>query len=204
MTAGGAPPARGPVAGSVRPDGRRPAPGVLRGDIEGLRAIAVMMVLLYHAGLPGVSGGFAGVDVFFVISGYLITNQLVREASTHRRISLTRFYARRARRLLPAATLVLLTTTIAGWWLLPRGRHAELGIDVLAATGYVLNWSLAARQVDYLAEDAAPSLVQHYWSLSVEEQFYVVWPLVIIANRLDDTARSFGDKLYTRDLYGRD
>ncbi|OLT19544.1 hypothetical protein BJF81_08450 [Ornithinimicrobium sp. CNJ-824] len=154
---------------------------MLRGDIEGLRAIAVMMVLLYHAGLPGVSGGFAGVDVFFVISGYLITNQLVREASTNRRISLTRFYARRARRLLPAATLVLLTTTIAGWWLLPRGRHAELGIDVLAATGYVLNWSLAARQVDYLAEDAAPSLVQHYWSLSVEEQFYVLWPLLIIA-----------------------
>ncbi|MFK5634337.1 MULTISPECIES: acyltransferase family protein [unclassified Ornithinimicrobium] len=162
--------------------GRPSSPqAVLRGDIEGLRAIAVLMVLAYHLGLPGSSGGFAGVDVFFVISGYLITNQLVREATRDGRVSLPRFYARRARRLLPAATLVLVCTSVAGWLLLPRGRHAELGTEVLAATGYVVNWLFAYREVDYLAEDADPSLVQHYWSLSVEEQFYVVWPLLIIA-----------------------
>jgi peptidoglycan/LPS O-acetylase OafA/YrhL len=139
------------------------------------------MVLAYHVGVPGSSGGFAGVDVFFVISGYLITNQLVREAQQHGRVSLPRFYARRARRLLPAATTVLVVTTVTGWFVLPRGRHEDLGAEVLAATGYVVNWLLASREVDYLAEDQSPSLVQHYWSLSVEEQFYVVWPLLIIA-----------------------
>ncbi|ANS79303.1 O-antigen acetylase [Serinicoccus hydrothermalis] len=152
----------------------------LRGDIEGLRAVAVLMVLAYHVGIPGAGGGFAGVDVFFVISGYLITGQLVREAQREGRVSLPRFYARRARRLLPAASLVLVVTTLAGWLLLPRGRHADLGTEVVAATGYVVNWLLAWREVDYLAEDQDPSLVQHYWSLSVEEQFYVLWPLLII------------------------
>ncbi|WP_130011815.1 acyltransferase family protein [Serinicoccus sediminis] len=173
MTAGTAPRATvaSPASGASR----------LRGDIEGLRAIAVLMVLAFHVGLPGAGGGFAGVDVFFVISGYLITSQLVREARRDGRVSLPRFYARRARRLLPAATLVLVVTTLAGWVLLPRGRHADLGTEVLAATGYVVNWLLAWREVDYLAEDQDPSLVQHYWSLSVEEQFYVVWPLLIIA-----------------------
>lgn len=174
MTAGTAP----PTASRPAPAGNRRAG--LRGDIEGLRAIAVMMVLLYHAGVPGISGGFAGVDVFFVISGYLITGLLVREAERDGRISIPRFYARRARRLLPAATLVLVATALAAWWLLPRGRHLETGGEILGATGYVVNWVLAAREVDYLAEDADPSLVQHYWSLSVEEQFYVVWPLLII------------------------
>ena len=163
------------------PHPQRPARSALRGDIEGLRAIAVLMVLAYHLGLPGSGGGFAGVDVFFVISGYLITSQLVREAQRDGRISLLRFYARRARRLLPAATVVLVATTLAGWWLLPRGRHTDLGAEVLAATGYAVNWLFASREVDYLAEDQVPSLVQHYWSLSVEEQFYVVWPVLIIA-----------------------
>ncbi|WP_134774604.1 acyltransferase family protein [Ornithinimicrobium flavum] len=164
-------------------DGRAAAAGraPLRGDIEGLRAIAVLMVLAYHVGLPGSGAGFAGVDVFFVISGYLITSQLVREATRTGRISVPRFYARRARRLLPAATVVLVATTLAGMLVLPRGRQSELGAEVLAATGYVVNWLLAGREVDYLAEDADPSWVQHYWSLSVEEQFYVVWPLLVIA-----------------------
>ena len=163
-----------------RPPGQAHPSGI-RGDIEGLRAIAVLMVLAFHLGLPGSSGGFAGVDVFFVISGYLITGQLVKEATRAGRVSLPGFYARRARRLLPAATLVLVVTVVAGWFVLPRGRHGELGAEVLAATGYVVNWLFAWRQVDYLAEDTHPSLVQHYWSLSVEEQFYVVWPLLIIA-----------------------
>ncbi|RIK14358.1 MAG: acyltransferase [Acidobacteria bacterium] len=152
-----------------------------RGDIEGLRAIAVMMVLLFHAGVPGTDGGFAGVDVFFVISGYLITGLLVKEATGTGRVSLVQFYARRARRLLPAASLVLAATALAAWWLLPRSARGELGTDVVGATLYVVNWVLAGREVNYLAEDSPPSLLQHYWSLSVEEQFYVVWPLLIMA-----------------------
>jgi peptidoglycan/LPS O-acetylase OafA/YrhL len=168
--------------GTAAPAGASPAarPRVLRGDIEGLRAIAVLMVLLYHAGVPGLSGGFAGVDVFFVISGFLITSQLVSEARRTGTVSLARFYARRARRLLPAASLVLVVTAVAGWLVLPPGRRGELGTDVVGATLYVVNWVFAGREVDYLAEDSAPSLLQHYWSLSVEEQFYVVWPLLIL------------------------
>lgn len=152
----------------------------MRPDIEGMRAIAVGTVLAYHAGVPKLTGGFAGVDVFFVISGFLITSLLVREADRSGRISILEFYARRARRLLPAASLVLIVTAVAGRFLLPQNQHANLASDVLAATLYVVNWALAFRAVDYLAEDAAVSPVQHYWSLSVEEQFYVVWPLLMI------------------------
>ncbi len=153
----------------------------LRGDIEGLRAVAVIMVLLYHARIPGISGGFAGVDVFFVISGFLITSLLVREVQQTGRISITKFYARRARRLLPAATLVLIVTAIVGWVVLPADARVQLGREIIASTFYVVNWELAAQSVDYLAEDSSPSAVQHYWSLSVEEQFYVFWPLIMIA-----------------------
>ena len=169
------------ATGTTAPaDGRPSRRAPLRGDIEGLRAVAVLVVLLYHAGVPGFGGGFTGVDVFFVISGYLITGQLVAEARRSGTVSLSRFYARRARRLLPAASLVLGVTAVAGWWLLPASRRGELGTDVVGATLYVVNWVLAGREVDYLAEDSAPSLLQHYWSLSVEEQFYVVWPLLIL------------------------
>ncbi|WP_051551591.1 acyltransferase family protein [Nocardioides sp. URHA0020] len=165
-----------PAAGRRR---RVTNPGV-RADIEGLRAVAVGTVLLYHAGLSFVPGGFAGVDIFFVISGYLITSLLLREAATKERISITGFYARRARRLLPAASLVLVFTAVAGWAVLPASRYADLSTDVVAATLYVVNWALAHRAVDYLAEGAGVSPVQHYWSLSVEEQYYVVWPLLIM------------------------
>lgn len=152
----------------------------LRGDIEGLRAIAVGTVLIYHVGIPFMPGGFVGVDIFFVISGFLITSLLLREANTSGRISIADFYARRARRLLPAASVVLVSTAVAGWLVLPGTDRLNLGKDIVAATFYVINWALAFRSVDYLAEDAAPSALQHYWSLSVEEQFYVVWPLIII------------------------
>ncbi|WP_165399687.1 acyltransferase family protein [Janibacter limosus] len=153
---------------------------VLRGDIEGLRAVAVGTVLLYHVGIPFMPGGFVGVDIFFVISGFLITSLLLREATKSGRISIADFYARRARRLLPAASVVLIFTAVVGWFVLPGQDRSNLGTDVIAATFYVINWALAYRSVDYLAEDAAPSALQHYWSLSVEEQFYVVWPLIII------------------------
>ena len=149
----------------------------VRGDIEGLRAIAVMWVLLYHLGVPGFRGGFSGVDVFFVISGFLITSHLL-EGIEQKRLNLLQFYASRVRRLIPAATLVLLFTVIAGRFVLPPSQWRELGIDVVASAAYVVNWVLAARAVDYLAEGGT-SPVQHYWSLAVEEQFYLVWPVLI-------------------------
>lgn len=162
----------------------------LRKDIEGLRAVAVGTVLLYHAGLVnlfqvggrsfGFDGGYAGVDVFFVISGFLITSLLLREVDRTGTVSIANFYARRARRLLPAASIVLVFTALAGWAVLPVTQLENLSKDVGAATVYIVNWTLAARSVDYLAEDAAVSPVQHYWSLSVEEQFYVVWPLLML------------------------
>ena len=152
----------------------------LRGDIEGLRAIAILLVLAYHLGVPGVSGGFSGVDVFFVISGFLITSQLVSQVRAGQRPSLLKFYANRVRRLVPVATLVLLFTAVTGWILLPQSQWRELGQDILASAFYFVNWTLAARSVDYLAKDAAASPVQHYWSLAVEEQFYLVWPLLVI------------------------
>ncbi|AXH96655.1 acyltransferase [Ornithinimicrobium avium] len=142
--------------------------------------MAVLMVLAFHAGLPFVPGGFAGVDVFFVISGFLITGLLVREVERSGRVSLLRFYARRAKRLLPAASLVLVVTGVLSWSFVPTVRWAEIGGDLAASAAYVINWRLAARSVDYLAEDSVASPVQHYWSLAVEEQFYIVWPLLIV------------------------
>lgn len=171
-----------PAASETEPRHRAAAPAnKLRGDIEGLRAIAVGTVLLYHVGVTPLSGGFAGVDIFFVISGFLITSLLLREAERNGRISIPRFYARRARRLLPAASIVLIFTALVGWRVLPATRHENLATDVIGATFYGLNWVLADRSVNYLAEDAGLSPVQHYWSLSVEEQYYVFWPLLMIA-----------------------
>jgi peptidoglycan/LPS O-acetylase OafA/YrhL len=148
-------------------------------DIEGPRALAVVLVLLYHAGLPP-SAGFLGVDVFFVISGFLITGLLVRELHDTGTVSWRAFVARRARRLLPAAVLVLVVTAIGSWFLVPGLRRIEIGHDVIGAALYVVNWVLAGRAVSYLQSDALPSPVQHYWSLAVEEQFYVVWPLLLV------------------------
>lgn len=150
-----------------------------RADIEGLRAVAILMVLLYHLGIRQASGGFAGVDVFFVISGFLITGLLIKEMDRTGSVSLLGFYARRAKRLLPAAALVLLASAVATYLVFPKTRWQEAAGDILAAATYVINWRLAFRSVDYLAEDSEPSLVQHFWSLSVEEQYYVVWPALL-------------------------
>jgi peptidoglycan/LPS O-acetylase OafA/YrhL len=157
-------------------------PGSLpfRKDVEGLRAIAVIMVILYHLGLSRVPGGFAGVDVFFVISGFLITGLLLKEVEKTGTISLVEFYARRAKRLLPAAALVLVATAVAAYFILPVTRWQETAGDVFAAAAYFINWRLAFRSVDYLAEDSVPSPVQHYWSLSVEEQYYLMWPALLV------------------------
>lgn len=155
-------------------------PARFRPDIEGLRAVAVGLVLWYHAGLPWLTGGFAGVDVFFVISGFLITSQLVKEVERSGTVSLPRFYARRAKRLFPAAATVLVATAIMTWLVLPKTVWRDYGGDIAASAAYIINWRLAGRSVDYLAEDINASPVQHFWSLAVEEQYYIVWPLLIL------------------------
>lgn len=165
------------MTGDVHPTetGRRH----FRGDIEGLRAVAVLMVLAYHVGFGGLSGGFAGVDVFFVISGFLITAHLVRELDRANGVSLASFYARRVRRLLPAATLVLAFTAVAGIFVLPGAQLRNLAVDVAASAVYLVNWTFATRSVDYLAEESGESPLLHYWTLGVEEQFYLIWPALI-------------------------
>jgi peptidoglycan/LPS O-acetylase OafA/YrhL len=152
-----------------------------RADIEGMRAVAVVLVVLGHAVPALVGGGFVGVDVFFVISGFLITGLLAAELDRRGRIRLAAFYGRRARRLLPAAVLVLLASLLLAYLAVPRTRWAATGWDVVASALYVMNWRLAGQAVDYLAADDVPSLVQHYWSLAVEEQFYLLWPLLLVA-----------------------
>ncbi len=152
-----------------------------RPDVEGLRAVAILAVVGYHVGLPLLGGGFVGVDVFFVISGFLITGLLTAEVTRTGRVSLARFWARRARRLLPAATLVLAVVALVSWCVVPVLDHRVVGLDVVASALYVSNIRFAAQATDYLGSDAAPSPVLHFWSLGVEEQFYVVWPLLMLA-----------------------
>jgi peptidoglycan/LPS O-acetylase OafA/YrhL len=158
------------------PTGRR----AFRADIQALRAVAVAGVVVYHLWPRALPGGFVGVDVFFVVSGFLITQQLVDEATESGRISLTQFWARRIRRILPAALVVLAAAAAAVVLLVPRVAWHDNLPDIRASAAYVENWQLAGRAVDYLAAEADPSLVQHYWSLSVEEQFYLVWPLLLL------------------------
>lgn len=149
-------------------------------EIEGLRAVAVLAVLVFHIWPHLLPGGFIGVDVFFVISGFLITGILLKDAERNGRISFAEFYARRIRRLMPAATLVLVFIILA-LPLLPQARWPETVHGVIASTLYVQNWFLASQSVDYLASEQAPSILQHFWSLSVEEQYYIFWPLILFS-----------------------
>ena len=151
-----------------------------RADIEGLRGIAVLLVLLFHASIPGFNGGFVGVDIFFVISGYLITGMLFREYETTGKISLRNFYARRVRRLLPASALVLVVTLIASILFLPSLSLPSVTVDISAAALYISNIVFAFRATDYFAAGAAPSPILHFWSLGVEEQFYLFWPAIFL------------------------
>jgi peptidoglycan/LPS O-acetylase OafA/YrhL len=151
-----------------------------REDIQGLRAVAVLMVLAYHLWPRGLTGGFVGVDVFFVISGFLITAHLLQHPPSRPR-DLLEFWGRRIRRLLPAAFLVLAATAIASRVLAPETRWGANAGEIIASALYVENWVLAGSSVDYLAAAEAPTPVQHYWSLSVEEQFYLFWPVLILA-----------------------
>lgn len=151
-----------------------------RGDIQGLRAVAVLTVIAAHTQVPFLRGGFIGVDVFYVISGYLISTLLYREVLVSGRFSLMSFWARRARRILPAATLVTVATVLASlaWLSLVDARQVVL--DALWASVFAANIHFAQQGVYYFAQETGPSPLQHYWSLAVEEQFYVVWPLMLL------------------------
>ena len=150
-----------------------------RGDVEGLRAVAVALVVAFHAGIGAVSGGYVGVDVFFVLSGFLITGLLMAELRRTGTVSLRNFWARRARRLLPMSTLVLVVTAVASYRILPPLDHGGVAADVRAAALYFTNWHFAAESTEYMA-DTDKSPVLHFWSLAVEEQFYLVWPLLLL------------------------
>ena len=151
-----------------------------RPDIEGLRALAVAGVVAFHFGLTALPGGFAGVDIFFVISGYLITRHLAAEILETGRLDLLRFYARRARRLLPAALFVIAATLAAGAIILSPEEQALYSKGAMFASAYMINLWLIRWSFDYFASDAASNPFIHYWSLSVEEQFYLVWPALLM------------------------
>ncbi|HEY2479605.1 MAG TPA: acyltransferase family protein [Solirubrobacterales bacterium] len=153
-----------------------------RPDIEGLRAVAIVAVLLCHAGVPFLAGGYVGVDVFFVISGFLITRLLIGELDRTGTISLRGFYARRAKRLLPLSAVLLATVGVLSMILLSPLRNTEVAGDIVSSALYVANWHFAAQSVDYFAQGLEPSPVLHLWSLAIEEQFYLVWPgLMLLA-----------------------
>jgi peptidoglycan/LPS O-acetylase OafA/YrhL len=150
-----------------------------RDDLQGLRAIAVLLVVLSHAGVPFLGGGYVGVDVFFVLSGFLITGLLLSQAARDGRVRLGEFYVRRARRILPAAVLALVATDIAAHHLLNFVRAREAVHDSVWAAFFAANVHFARVGSDYFAQGQPPSPVQHFWTLAVEEQFYLVWPVVL-------------------------
>ncbi|WP_221585417.1 acyltransferase family protein [Microbacterium sp. G2-8] len=159
-----------------------PRSGAFRADVQALRALAVMSVLVYHLWPNRLPGGFVGVDVFFVISGYLITSHLLREREKTGRIALASFWARRAARLLPASLLVLAATAIAVIVWVPQSLWKQFLGEIAASALYVQNWRLMADSVDYLAAENTASPVQHFWTLSAEEQFYVLLPLLLVGS----------------------
>lgn len=177
----------GPAAATAVREVAPPAPPVpvpqgqrsVRKDIEGLRALAVTLVVVYHLWPGTVTGGFIGVDVFLVVSGFLITSHLLQHPPRTPR-DLAEFWGRRVRRLLPASFLVLAMTLLASWWVAPPTQWAETTRQIIASTFYLENWALAKRAVDYLAADSTPTPVQHFWSLGVEEQFYLGWPVLVL------------------------
>ncbi len=160
--------------------GTAPEDRAFRPDVEGLRAVAVLLVVLFHSGVSGVSGGFVGVDVFFVISGFVITGVLLRERAATGGTSVLSFYGRRCRRIIPAATLVIITTVVLAYAFLGNGGGGETAIDGRWAAVFLANFHFAATGTNYLASQEPPSPLQNFWSLAVEEQFYVVYPALFL------------------------
>ncbi|HLU41110.1 MAG TPA: acyltransferase, partial [Microthrixaceae bacterium] len=144
--------------------GHRPA-------LDGLRVVAVYLVVAYHGGLGIAEGGFLGVDLFFVLSGFLVTNVLLHEQATRHRIRLVRFYARRVRRLLPAAAVTIALTAVAFTYVAPPAERGEVLGGARSAFLYVANWHFLGQSNDYFAAEDAPSPFLHFWSLAIEEQF---------------------------------
>ena len=170
-----------------------------------MRAVAVLLVVLAHSGVSALSGGYVGVDVFFVISGYLITNLMLREHERSGRISLLKFYGRRIRRILPASTFALVTVLVASRIVLGDVSR-QIFVDGSWAAGFLANWRFAASGVDYFQQGTPPSPLQHFWSLAVEEQFYFVWPVILIgllaASRQARQPRRFVSAMLAMGLLG--
>src|ERR1700722_14759441 len=161
-----------------------------RPDIQAVRALAVSLVVLYHADIPGVHGGFLGVDVFFVVSGFVITNVLLRENPSRGTTSIPGFYARRIRRILPAATVVLILTVFATYHWLGYIAGAMNADDAKYVAAFVGNFRFASLGTQYFTATQPPSTLQQFWSLAVEEQFYLVWPLLFLILTLPKLAYS--------------
>ncbi|MBU9763496.1 acyltransferase [Mycobacterium sp. TNTM28] len=181
------------TAAPVRAASRRRRASVRRDipALDGVRAIAVALVLAGHGGVPGVAGGFIGVDVFFVLSGFLITSLLIDEFRRTERIDLKGFWIRRAKRLLPAMVLMTLAVVIARP-LFPSDAVSTLREDAVGAFFWMANWVFVAADTDYFSQGDTPSPLQHTWSLAVEEQYYVIWPLLVLAAALLVRRRSVG------------
>jgi peptidoglycan/LPS O-acetylase OafA/YrhL len=160
--------------------GTPPGDRKFRPDVQGMRAIAICLVLVYHAGVPGFSGGYVGIDVFFVISGFVITGLLLREREGTGHTSLRSFYGRRSRRIIPAATLVIIVTVLVTYHSLGPLVGHETAVDGQWAALFLANFHFEAIHTNYLAAQAPPSPLLNYWSLGVEEQFYIVYPTLFL------------------------
>src|ERR1700735_1446992 len=178
------------IGGTASPDerlltsgneaGTPPGDRKFRPDVQGMRAVAICLVLVYHAGVPGFHGGYVGIEVFFVISGFVITGLLLREREGTGHTSLRSFYGRRARRIIPAATLVIIVTVIVSYHSLGPLVGHQTAVDGQWAAVFLANVHFEAIHTNYLVAQAAPSPLLNYWSLGVEEQFYIVYPTLFL------------------------
>ena len=158
----------------------RPGHGAIRPDIQALRALAILSVAVYHFWPHAAPGGFVGVDIFFVISGYLITGQLWRQVQKENKVRFAQFWARRARRLLPVSLLVIVATAFASLAIMPHTRSMLIFEEGSASAAYWQNWLMIFKSTDYLQQNIGSlSPFQHFWSLSVEEQYYIFWPFLV-------------------------